>query len=75
MAGSVKCSNRNKYSGDSGRSTILARVIREGLSVEVTFEYKPENVRGQVMRTRESTVFQENHAWIRRHRGKVISFR
>lgn len=44
--------------GESERGTILARVIRKGLFVEVTFEYRPENVREKAMRThiRENSV-------------------
>lgn len=44
MVGSDKCFNRNKWSRESDRSTLLAGVIREGLLVEVTFEYRPEHV-------------------------------
>lgn len=50
-----------KWSGDGDRGTILARVIRKCHSVEVTFEYRPENMSGKAMRTSRRTVFQENY--------------
>lgn len=59
MSGSDKCYNRSKWVGDSDRGTILPRVIREGLSVEMTFEYRPENVRKQAMKTHGRTLFQK----------------
>lgn len=47
MAASEKYFNPNMWGRDSDRGIILARVIREeGLSVEMTFEYRPENGEG-----------------------------
>lgn len=60
MSSGNKFCNKKKWGGESDKGAILARVINEGLSVEVTLEYRPENVREQAMRTYGRPTFQEN---------------